>query len=165
MAHASKRSPQVVSPETTGVTVKTIYHLREDRERIANSQAASLSPKPFGLKPVDGLFASDQWWHNLDKGVIPIIRYAGTITRVFRSEIENGPQCFEILSDGNPFQYNCVASSRRDRKLYKVGAYVELAFVRQELKRPVVIKAGEAYDTHVLCLVEVRITESPIAPQ
>jgi hypothetical protein len=54
--------------------VKTIYQLREDHERIALTQAASLSPRPFGLKPVNGLFASDDWWQNLDTGVIPIVK-------------------------------------------------------------------------------------------
>lgn len=54
--------------------MKTIYYLQEDQERIANTQAASLSAKPFGLKPVDGLFASDEWWHKIDAGVIPVIR-------------------------------------------------------------------------------------------
>lgn len=140
--------------------METIYHLREDREQIANTQAASLSAKPFGLKPTDGLFASDEWWHNLDVGVIPVLRYAGSITRLFRSGMHNESECFEIVrSDGQTFRYDCIASNRRDRKRYKVGAYVELAFVRQELKQPVLTTTGDIYDTHALCLIEVRITD------
>jgi hypothetical protein len=142
--------------------VKTIYQLREDRDRIARTQAASLSAKPLGLKPVNGLFASDEWWRNVDTGVIPVLRYAGTITRLFRSGMHNESECFEITSwDGQTFQYDRTALHRKDRKLYKVGAYVELAFVRQELKQPVLTTTGDIYDTHARCLIEVRITEGP----
>lgn len=149
-----------IIPACTPLAVKTIYQLREDRELIADIQAASLSPKPFGFKPVNGLFASDEWWHNLDVGVIPLIRYAGTITRLFRSGMHYESECFEILnSDGQTFQYDLIALNSRDRKLYKVGAYVELAFVRQELKHPLLTATGDIYDTHARCLIEVRITD------
>jgi hypothetical protein len=149
-----------IMPPCTLHAVKTVYHLREDREHIAKTQAATLSAKPFGLKPADGLFASDEWWHNLDVGVIPVIRYAGSITRLFRSGMHNESECFEIVSpDGQTFQYDCVALNRRDRKLYKVGAHVELAFVRQELKHPVLTTTGDIYDTHARCLIEVRIAD------
>jgi hypothetical protein len=139
--------------------VKTIYHLRDDRERIAKVQAASLSPKPIGLKPIHGLFGSDEWWRNLDASVIPVIRYAGTITRLFLAGMHNESECFEIVTDGQAFRYDCKALRRRDRKLYKVGVYVELAFVQQELKRPVLTTTGDVNDTHSRCLVEIRITE------
>ena len=140
--------------------MKTIYHLRQDHKHIENVQAASLSSKPFGLKVVNGLFGSEDWWHNVDTGVIPLIRHTGTITRLFRAGMHNESECFEIVgSDGQIFHYDCIALNRRDRKLYKVGAYVELVFVRQELKQPVLTTTGDIYDTHSRCLIEVRIKE------
>lgn len=42
-------------------SMKTIYHLLKNRQLIADAQAASLSPKPFGLTTTHGLFGSDQW--------------------------------------------------------------------------------------------------------
>lgn len=140
--------------------MKSIYHLRQDFKYVEAAQAASLSAKPFGLKVVNGLFGSEEWWHNVETGVIPLIRYKGTITRLFRAGMHNESECFEIVgSDGQMFHYDCISLNRRDRKLYKVGAYVELAFVRQELKHPVLTTTGDIYDTHSRSLIEVRITE------
>jgi hypothetical protein len=138
--------------------VKTIYHLREDRKHIEKVQAANLSPKPFGLKVVNGLFGSEEWWHNVETGAIPLIRYTGTITRLFRAGMHNESECFEIVDpEGQAFQYDRIALDRRDRKLYRVGAYVELTFVQQELKKPVLTTAGDIADTHARCLIEIRI--------
>jgi hypothetical protein len=72
--------------------------------------------------------------------------------------MHNESECFEITSsDGQRFQYNRIALNRRDRKLYKPSAYVELTFARQELKRPALTTTGNIYDTHALCLIEVCI--------
>ena len=96
--------------------MKTIYSLREDRDYVAKVQAASLSPKPFGLKATDGLFGSEQWWHNIESGVIPLIRVTGTITRLLRTGMHNESESFEMLTpDGKSFQYDCVAAARRER--------------------------------------------------
>lgn len=99
--------------------MKTVYSLREDCEYIAKVQAASLNPKPFGLKTTDGLFGTEQWWHNVETGVIPLIRLTGTITRLLRAGMHKETESFEMLtSDGKNFQYDCVAADRIDRKLY-----------------------------------------------
>ena len=140
--------------------MKTIYHLRQDRKHIEDVQVASLSSKPFGLKVVNGLFGSEDWWHNVDTGVIPLIRYTGAITRLFRAGMHNESECFEIVGpEGQVFQYDCIALDRRNRGLYRVGAYVELAFVQQELKRPVLTTAGDIAATHARCLIEIRIDD------
>jgi hypothetical protein len=137
---------------------KTVYSLRADRDYIAKVQAASLSPKPFGLKATNGLFGSGEWWQNIETGVIPLIRFSGTITRLLRTGMHNESESFEMLSaDGKNFQYDCVAADRKDRKLYQVGSRVELSFVRQELKQPVLTTTGEVRDTHSRSLVEIKI--------
>ena len=143
------------------IAVKTIYNLREDRGRIAKAQAASLSSKPFGLKATHGLFGSEEWWHNLETGVIPLIRRTGNITRLFRAGMHNESQCFEMgVTGGQKFQYDCVAMDRTDRAVYKVGAYIELLFVEEELKQPVLTASGAVYDTHSHILIEIRISKA-----
>jgi hypothetical protein len=138
--------------------MKTVYSLREDRDHIAKVQAATLSPKLFGLKATGGLFGSEQWWHSIEIGVIPLIRYTGTIIRLLRTGMHNETESFEMLTpDGQNFQYDFVAADRGDRKLYRVGARVELSFVRQELKQPVMTTTGEVHDTHSRSLIEIRI--------
>lgn len=57
------------------------------------------------------------------------------------------------------FEYDCVAAEREDRKLYKVGAHIELTFVENELKQPVLYTNRKVADTHALNLVEIRIGE------
>ena len=138
--------------------MKIVYSLRDDRDYIAKVQAASLSPKPFGLKATDGLFGSEQWWRNIEAGIIPLIRFSGTITRLVRTGMHNESESFEMLTpDGTSFKYDCIAADRRDRKLYRVGSRVELSFVRQELKQPVMTTTGEVHDTHSRSLIEIRI--------
>ena len=62
--------------------MKTVYYLRDDLDYVAKVQTASLSPKPFGLKVTHGLFGSEEWWRSIETGVVPVIRYAGTIAHV-----------------------------------------------------------------------------------
>jgi hypothetical protein len=79
--------------------------------------------------------------------------------------MNNESECSEIVgSDGQMFQYDGIALNRRDRKLYKVGAYVELVFVRQELKQPVLTTTGGIYDTHSRCLIECASRREPESP-
>ena len=138
--------------------MKTVYHLRHDRAQIADVRAATLSPKPFGLKATHGLFGSDEWWQNIEAGVIPIVRFAGTITRLYRTGMHNESQSFQMrMDDGKTFDYTCVVAYRRDRKLYRVGARVELCFVSEELKQPVFMTTGEIYSTHSQTLIEARV--------
>jgi hypothetical protein len=138
--------------------MKTVYSLRNHGDYVARVQAASLSPKPFGLKVTHGLFGSEEWWRNIEVGIIPVIRYTGKITRLFRAGMQNESECFEMLTnDGRNFQCDCVATDRKDRKLYRVGVRVDLSFVLQELKQPVLTTRGEIHDTHSRSLIEAKV--------
>jgi hypothetical protein len=140
--------------------MKTVYHLRKDTGHIAHVQSASLSPKASGLKATRGLFGSEEWWQNIKSGLIPQSRKTGTITRLFRAGMHNESQCFEMVClDGERFEYNCIAANREYRRLYKIGAHVELTFVENELKQPILYTDGRIADTHSRSLIEVRIVE------
>ena len=77
---------------------------------------------------------------------------------MFRTGMHNESQSFELLTDdGQTFQYDCVAADPRDRKLYRVGARVELSFVRQELKQPILTITEEVHDTHSRSLLEIKV--------
>lgn len=97
-----------------------VYSLREDRQQVADTQAASLSPKPFGVKQTHGLFGSEEWWRKIEAGVIPLVRLRGRITWLFRVGMHNDTSCFEMtLPDGHTFAYDCLAINRRDRRHYR----------------------------------------------
>lgn len=141
--------------------MKTVYRLREDHEFIAAAQAATLSPKPFGMKATNGLLGSDTWWQNVENGHIPLVRLTGTITRLFRTGMHNESECFEmIMPDGETFHYDCKVAHRKDRKLYRVGGKVVFSYVLQELKTPVMTTTGEVYDTHSRCVIEISVDEA-----
>ena len=139
--------------------MKTVYSLRDDKKDIADVQEASLSPKPFGLKADQGLFGSEIWWENIQNGKIPLIQFAGTITKLFFSGMDYEP-CFEmIMPNGKTFEYDCLVNQKADRKFYQVGNKVEILFVLQPLKTPIETPAGLEKD--VRCLIEIKIEENP----
>src|SRR5258708_33009775 len=105
--------------------MKTIYQLRKNRQFIADAQAASLSPKPFGLKTTHGLFGADQWWQNVEAAVIPQIRKVGAITRLFGAGMHNESQGFEMVcQDGEKMEYDFVCEYRTVLKRYIRGVGV-----------------------------------------
>ena len=138
--------------------MKTVYSLRDDHKHIADVQEASLSSKPFGLKPTQGLFGSASWWKNIENGIIPLTQFTGFITKLFRSGMHNEYLCFEmIMPNGRTLDYDCKVMNSKDRKLYQVGSKIEISFVFQTLKTP--IKVGTDYETEVKCLIEIRVEE------
>lgn len=122
--------------------LKKIYDLREDAERVASVQKATLTTKDFGLVPEHGLFASTEWWRAIDDGVLPIVRVEGRISRVFLSG-HNDYEEFEIDAAGERSSWTRVTSGgqgggpERSAKaaLYEVGRAVVLKYVQQRFRQ------------------------------
>jgi len=136
--------------------MKVVYSLRSDTQHIADVQAASLSPKPFGIRPSPDLFGSAPWWKKVESGLIAASTLTGTITKLSRVGMHNDTATFEMrTSEGGTFEYDCVASTKRDRRLYRVGAEIEFSYVLQPLKDP--SRALPGRGGCVLCPIEIKL--------
>jgi hypothetical protein len=119
--------------------MKKIYDLREDDERIAQVQRATLTTKDFGLEPEHGLFGSAEWWRAISDGRIPMHSVNGVISRVFLSG-HNDWEEFAIESSGEQTSWNRVTSGGpagspgrvAKGRMYEVGRRVLLKYVLQQ---------------------------------
>ncbi len=106
--------------------VKAVQTLTKDQSR------------PFmGLRGKYGLFGSDEWWRNIQNGVLPTRHISGTIKRLFHSgqEQESEINTFELLlGEGLLHIESIYTNDKANRNLFKVGSRVEILYVLDELK-------------------------------
>ncbi len=50
--------------------MRTVCHLQQDIEAIANMQRASLDTGPVGLLIAHGLIGSSEWWSKVESGAL-----------------------------------------------------------------------------------------------
>ena len=146
--------------------LKKIYDLREDRERLALIQKATLTTKDFGLVPEHGLFGSTEWWRAIEDGALPVVRVEGYISRVFLSG-HNDYEEFEIDSGGALSSWTRVTSGgvgggpERIAKaaMYEVGRAVLLKYVKQRFRQTL---SGIPFSRSVLEIwIDDRASPSP----
>ena len=144
--------------------MRVVYSLRQDLDtnpkRVADTQARTLDNRdlPGGLKGTYGLFGSEQWWENLNRGVIPTTTLTGIITRTYREGMHNESLGFEMrLHDGSSFKWSCVSNHRRDLKFYQVGKSLSFKYATEPLKNPV--KRQDGYETTTQITLEIAIEE------
>lgn len=67
--------------------------LAENPELIATAQALTLDTTRsyIGLRGRHGLFGSDEWWCNIESGVIPSMERSGVIQRVYTVGHDTAP--------------------------------------------------------------------------
>lgn len=131
--------------ENTKVPMKLVYLLSEELqanpEQITLTQALTLdhSRPNMGLKGTNGLFGSQEWWNSIEKNKMPLLFISGIITRTYvagqnPSLIDNSFSL--LLDDGSVCEesiYNYIKED--DKKLFRVGAKVNIIYARDELKR------------------------------
>src|SRR5262249_49094767 len=95
----------------------TVYSLRQELEKnteyVRRAQQLSLdASKPhMGLSARLGLYGSDEWWQNVEKGVIPRARYLGVITETFCAGMDSDRRhnSFRMKTDdGRDYSYSMV---------------------------------------------------------
>ena len=141
--------------------MKVVYRLadelRDDPEQVQIVQALSLdNDKPHaGLKPVHGLFGSDEWWESIHSGLIRTVHVTGTIRDLAHagqdSRWGNSVNAFQLeQDDGTVLLESIYADNKQDRKLFRAGARVSCWFALLELKSQPAADGGVNYTRTML---------------
>lgn len=115
---------------------QVVYELKDDAERIALVQRATLTTRDFGLEPTHGLFGSPEWSRHVETGNLPLQTLKGTISRVYMGSMGDWPE-FEMQCDDGSCQsftrYQTAPDGSQDH-LYAVGRRIEVDFVWQDFR-------------------------------
>lgn len=141
--------------------MKRVYDLGEDLKKnpsqVQAAQEMTLNAnKPFlGLKGKHGLFGSEEWWLSIRTGKLRIKTIEGVIQEtVFAGQDARwGDQVnsFNLkLEDGSTVLESIYAHEKTDRKLFRSGAIVAVAYVLDELKKQPAADGGINYVETVL---------------
>lgn len=127
-----------------GLPMKRVYLLSEeikkDSRQVASAQALTLdSSKPLlGLKGTHGLFASPEWWSNIEQHKMPLSFVSGIILRSYvagQDEDNDANGVILLLDDGSTRDVGIYANETVDISLFKSDHRVELVYVLDELKK------------------------------
>ncbi|MCW2065500.1 UNVERIFIED_ORG: hypothetical protein M2420_000838 [Stenotrophomonas maltophilia] len=115
--------------------MKTVYHLQQDIEAIANMQRASLDTGPVGLLITHGLIGSSEWWSKVESGALALQSIRGEISGFWPGQWGDGLAEFELrTSDGDRSKWLCELPPSRAITEFLIGRRVEVSFVEQQLK-------------------------------
>ncbi|SFM22845.1 hypothetical protein SAMN04487963_1811 [Marinobacter zhejiangensis] len=141
--------------------MKRVYDLaealRRNPEHIKAAQEMTLNVnKPLlGLKGRHGLFGSDQWWESIRSGHLAVKTVSGVIQEMAFAGQDarwgNQSNSFKLkLEDGSVLLESMYAHEKADRKLFRPGATVVIAYVLDELKNQPAQDGGVNYAESVL---------------
>ena len=123
--------------------MKRVYMLTEelksDPKQVELTRALTLNPnKPqMGLKGDYGLFATEEWWNNINTGVMPLERVSGIIVRAYEAgqDHEGVNNTVDVkLSDGSIAQVGIYTNDAKDVAHFKVGHAVSIVYALDKLK-------------------------------
>jgi hypothetical protein len=146
----------------------TVYSLREmldgDPEFLKRVQALSLNKsKPdIGLSASKGLFGSDEWWKNIERGDIRRAEYVGVITETFYAGMDSDRRhnSFRMRTDdGRNYSYSMVPERSSFKGLYAVGHRAEVITIFEELKR----RGQDGKPELLESPLEIRLSTKPVA--
>jgi hypothetical protein len=153
---ASGSSFGAVHPDYSvgGMSLISVYRLRDDTKRIQSIQTATLETAGYGLVPQPALLGSSQWWQAIDEGRLPLQIARGTITRVFWSSMGDWPS-FELTTSSGD-----VLGWTRDGDItkYVEGLEVQVTYVVQRHKPSAPILSDKRADI----VIEIMVEESPL---
>jgi hypothetical protein len=129
--------------EKAGVAMKRVYLLSTELD--ANPQQVELTRKltldktrpTMGLKGTYGLFASDEWWSNINSRKMPLKFVSGTVTRALEAgqdQVGINNTVVLQLSDGQSDSVGIYVNNPSDVSLFKNGAFVMIVYALDELK-------------------------------
>ena len=136
--------------------LKVVYELQKDLQYIENVQKATLETDDFGVEPTHRLYGSDEWWDNIESGVLPKHTALGKITRVYMGSMGDWPE-FEMITDnGETLAWTREQNSPDLDALYTQGATVQVVYVIQQ-HRPKSWDSG----AETKCVIEIRVENEP----
>jgi hypothetical protein len=125
-------------------SMRLVYSLsqamQDNPEDVTLTQKLTLdTTRPLlGLKGTLGLYGSQEWWASIQQGKMPLLILGGVIKRAYVAGMDHSDDNNTIdllLDDGSVRMEGIYVNDRADIKLFKVGCRVEMAYVRDELKR------------------------------
>ena len=118
--------------------LSTVYDLREDPDSVRSMQQGSTSAGSSGLRVTHGLVGSDEWWRQLESGVLPLHTLRGRVTGCSLGVHDGGPVEFELKEpNGNRSTWLVSKMDPRSAKAcFRLNRGIEVDFVRQERKVP-----------------------------
>jgi hypothetical protein len=134
------------------MNLKQIYNLKDDSKRIRMVQEVSLDKNSYaGYKTENELlFGTEEWFNEVENGIIPKQIIKGFISRVYMSGHNDYPE-FEIENDeGKKTTWQREGTD----DAYKVGKRVELIYVEQKYKHPIGIVGAISK-----CVIKIKIAE------
>jgi hypothetical protein len=91
----------------------------------------------MGLRGAHGLFASAEWWKNVESGTIPIRRVSGVIVDAYVAGQDASPFNNTVdlkCGDGVVRTVGLYANNPSDARLFRIGRVAEVVYVLDELK-------------------------------
>ena len=111
-----------------------IYDFKKVMKRLLSLNNNSL----FGIKKDKGLFASEEWWSNIDSGQIITRSVSGVISSIYEAGMErrNIPNSFSFI-DGEGIVRNesMYMMNKSDRHLFCEGKKIVIFYAYNELKK------------------------------
>ncbi|MCB2251934.1 hypothetical protein KTQ74_08515 [Pseudomonas chlororaphis] len=150
--------------------MKIIYQfkerIKEDPEYIRKAQELTLNEsKPkAGLKGTFGLLGSDEWWSNLNNGLIPQKEISGIITKVYLTGQDNTEKFNTIdikTDDGNIYTEGTYTNKNSENHYYKPGAKVTIKYAFDPLKKP----KPDGETDYSKIVIEIAISQNQGHPQ
>lgn len=145
----------------------TVYSLRQrlenDAEYVRRVQTLSLDrARPnMGLSTRQGLYGSDEWWRNVESGIIRRAAYSGIIVETFYAGMDSDRRhnSFRMKTDdGRDYSYGMVPKDSSYKGLYAVGHRAEVTTIFVELKQC----TAEGSPQILEAPIEIRLSTKPV---
>jgi len=130
--------------DISGNQRKRVYwlsaELSSNPKRVELAQALTQDrTRPYmGLKGNYGLFASSEWWNNINQRVIPLRFVTGTVVRAYEAgqdRIGKNNTVDLLIDDGSTVPVGIYVNNPKDIALFKPGVMVEIVYALDELKQ------------------------------
>jgi len=145
----------------------TVYSLRDELEKdpdaLKRAQKVSLDSaiQYAGITTRFGLYGTQEWWRNVDQGVVPRATYFGTITETFYAGMDTDRRhnSFRMRTDdGREFSWGMVPENSSHKGLYRPGHRVEIVTIFKEYKMR---KPDGSHET-IESPLEIKLSTKPV---
>ena len=99
-----------------------------------------------------GLYDSDEWWSNIESGILPNKIITGNIIRVYKAGQDSSDEfnSFELILDsGEKWSSGIYVNDNSDLELFKIGKKVSIFYILEKLK------TGDVIDLVVEMIIEI----------
>ena len=146
---------------TLNQSMKLVFELKlensRNKQHVANVRSLTLNKNnPLGLQGKYGLYDSDEWWSNIESGILPNKIITGNIIRVYKAGQDSSDEfnSFELILDsGEKWSSGIYVNDNSDLELFKIGKKVSILYILEKLK------TGEVIDLVVEMIIEIDLPQ------